>query len=79
MQNAPTPSLMYPKNGILYLLAESQRKDTQIIDLINACVDKDIQIANLQAQLEAAQPKAPELPEGVVALPMTPAPERAAD
>jgi len=77
VQNAPTPGLMYPKNGVLYLLSESQRKDTQIIDLINACVDKDIQIANLHAELEAMKAPKPELPEGVVQLPMTPAPEAA--
>jgi hypothetical protein len=74
MQNAPTPGLMYPKNGVLYLLAESQRKDTQIIDLINACVDKDIQIAHLMEELAKLKPPAEDLPEGVVKLPMTPAP-----
>jgi len=80
MNNTPTPTLIYPKSNTIWLLSENQRLNAFICDFVTTCVQKDQEIAALQAEvadLKAQLPKT-DLPEGVVALPMTPAPDQQA-
>ncbi len=71
MTNPQEASLLYPKSGPLFLLAEVQRLTANVADLIDACVRKDQQIAVLEAHmagLDALKADSAALKEEVEAL-----------
>ena len=57
LQNAPTPTLMYPPSADVYLQSRVHDLTRDVCNLINAIVTKDQKIAAMEAriaELEAA-------------------------
>jgi hypothetical protein len=50
IQNAPTPSLIYPKSAGLYLMSRVQELTANVADLIDTLVQRDQRIAVLEAE-----------------------------
>ncbi len=51
LQNAPTPSLIYPPSKELYLLSRTNELTANVADLIGTLAIKDHQIASMEAML----------------------------
>jgi hypothetical protein len=48
LQNAPTPSLIYPKSSVLYLMSRVQELTANVADLIQTLAGKDQLIAHYE-------------------------------
>lgn len=48
------PQVMYPKGGGIFLMSEVQRLTANVADLIDVLAQRDMRIAQLEAELAAA-------------------------
>jgi hypothetical protein len=51
LQNAPTPTMMYPKSSGIYLMSRVQELTANVADLINELVQRDARIAAMEARI----------------------------
>jgi hypothetical protein len=51
LQNAPTPTIMYPKSSGIYLMSRVQELTANVADLINELVARDARIAAMEARI----------------------------
>jgi hypothetical protein len=51
LQNAPTPTMMYPKSSGIYLMSRVQELTANVADLINELVARDARIAAMEARI----------------------------
>jgi dihydroxyacetone kinase DhaKLM complex PTS-EIIA-like component DhaM len=51
LQNAPTPTMMYPKSAGIYLMSRVQELTANVADLITELVARDAKIAAMEARI----------------------------
>lgn len=57
--STPPATLMYPKNGTVYLIQENSRKDAHIFDLLDVIAKLESENAVLKAEVEALKAPPP--------------------
>ena len=71
LQNAPTPTMMYPKSSGIYLMSRVQELTANVADLINELVQRDAKIAAMEARITELEEQVPQQvevkPNGAVA------------